>query len=119
VLPREEWIRRCPACHGLIHEGKLFETRRVADGIEFRNRCGEPLVTGGDFSISLPRSVLRLLHQEREDGGGQPPRRPKPAESKIPEEIPKEITGEWFKAHMDRFEPGRDGTWRPIKSARR
>jgi HNH endonuclease len=123
-LTREDnLIATCPGCHGLIHEGKLFATGLAADGIEFRNRFGEPLVTAGERTISLPKPVLRLLCQEREDGGGRPPRRPKPAEieipDEIPEEIPREITGEWFKAHIDRFEPGRDGTWRLIKPARR
>ena len=51
----------------------------------------------------------------REDSptrGGQPPRGGRP-------EIPEEITGEWFREHIDLFEQGRDGVWRLKKSARR
>jgi HNH endonuclease len=120
-LTREDnLVATCPACHGLIHEGKLLATGRAADGIEFRNRFGEPLVTAGERTISLPKPVLRLLCQEQDECGGRPPPESNPTEAKtLEDEIPEEITGAWFKAHIDRFEPGRDGTWRLIKSVGR
>ncbi len=35
------------------------------------------------------------------------------------DEIPEDITPEWFRQHMHLFDVGRDGVWRPKGSKRR
>jgi hypothetical protein len=145
-LTREENLAAaCKSCHGLIHEGRLFAEGRAPE-VVFRNRAGERLVSRGAAGSAVPRTVLRLLRGEGESGGqpprsvpggdgGHPPRSiPGGAGGRAPcpvtagerrsrylneDEIPEDITPEWFRQHMHLFDVGRDGVWRPKRSKRR
>jgi len=97
-LTRQENLATvCVACHGLIHEGRLFAAGRAPE-VEFRNRAGDRMVSRGAASSAVPRTVLRLLRSDGECGG-QPPR-----------SIPGESGGQ-----PPRSTPGGDGS-QPLRS---
>ncbi len=101
----------CADCHSLVHQGLLFVMGAVPEQVWFADREGRPvgrLIWADAAASPLFQVRLQSKNESTDTGGERPPRSGRPTTLSY-DEIPDEVSREWWDAHEHLFAVSKRG----------